>query len=134
MLEWLNSNPTDIGGATSRALGRLKRTGDPLGSGNTGESSCGNGSLMRCIPTALARTDHEARRQELAEISAITHAHVRCVDSCIAYGEIVNSVLDGASVADALASARCLVLDEEVMGALDIDPLWTWSGCEPAGT
>ena len=122
MLEWLDSNPTDIGGATSRALGRLKRTGDPLGGGNTGESSCGNGSLMRCIPTALARTDHEARRQELAEISAITHAHVRCADSCIAYGEIVDSLLDGASAADALASARCLDLDEEVMGALDIDP------------
>ncbi len=122
MLEWLGSHPRDIGGATSRALGLLKRTGDPLGSGNTGESSCGNGSLMRCIPTALARADHATRRQEMAEISAITHAHMRCVDSCIAYGEIVNSLLDGASVAVALSSARSLDVDEEVTGALDIDP------------
>ena len=122
MLDWFDSNPRDIGGATSQALGRLKRTGDPRKSGNTGEFSCGNGSLMRCIPTALARPDDATRRRELAEISAITHAHVRCVDSCIAYGEIVNSLLEEASVADALASARVLDLDPLVRGALDVDP------------
>lgn len=122
MLEWFDSNPRDIGGATSQALGRLERNGDPRKSGNTGEFSCGNGSLMRCMPTALARPDDTTRRRELAEISAITHAHVRCVDSCIAYGEIVNSLLEGASVADALASARALDLDSAVRGALDIDP------------
>lgn len=122
MLEWFDSDPRDIGGATSQALGRLERTGDPRNSGNTGELSCGNGSLMRCMPTALARPDGTTRRRELAEISAITHAHVRCVDSCIAYGEIVNSLLDGSSVADALSSARALDLDTVVMAALDIDP------------
>lgn len=122
MLAWFDSDPRDIGGATSRALGRLERTGDPRKSGNTGEFSCGNGSLMRCIPTALARPDGATRRRELAEISAITHAHVRCVDSCIAYGEIANSLLEGASVADALASARALDLDPVVNGALDVDP------------
>lgn len=122
MAAWFDLDPRDVGGATSRALSRLKRTGDPRTSGNTGEFSCGNGSLMRCIPTALARPNDATRRQELAEISAITHAHVRCVDSCVAYGEIVDSLLEGASVTDALAAARSLDLDEEVMGALDIDP------------
>ena len=122
MAAWFGSNPRDVGGATSRALNRLDRTGDPRKSGSTGEFSCGNGSLMRCIPTALARPDHARRRWELAEISAITHAHVRCVDSCVAYGEITNGLLEGASVAEALAAARSLDLDEEVMEALDIDP------------
>ena len=121
MAAWFDSNPRDVGGATSQALSRLERTGDPRKSGNTGEFSCGNGSLMRCIPTALARPDDATRRRELAEISAITHAHVRCVDSCIAYGEIVNSLLEGASVADALAAARSLDLDPVVRGALDVD-------------
>ena len=122
MLAWFDSSPRDVGGATSQALGRLERTGDPRKSGSTGEFSCGNGSLMRCLPTALARPDDATRRRELAEISAITHAHVRCVDSCIAYGEITNALMDGASAADALAAAQSMDLDEAVTGTLDIDP------------
>ena len=122
MLEWFHSGPPDIGGATAEALGRLHRTGDPRTSGVTRESSCGNGSLMRCIPTALARADLGVRRRELAEISAITHAHVQCTDSCLAYGEIVNALLEGAEVDEALAVARSLNLHPTVREALDIDP------------
>jgi len=122
MLDWYHTGPRDIGGATARALGRLDRTGDPRSSGNTGERSCGNGSLMRCIPTALARPEPDLRRKELTEISAITHAHVRCTDSCVAYGEVVNALLEGAEVQAALAAARTLDVHAEVRAALDIDP------------
>ena len=122
MLEWFHSRPPDVGGATAQALSRLDRTGDPRASGNTGEFSCGNGSLMRCIPTALARPDADLRRRELAEISAVTHAHIQCTDSCIAYGEIVNALLEGAEVPDALAAAMALDLHPKVRKALDIDP------------
>ena len=122
MLDWYHTRPRDIGGATARALGRLDRTGDPRTSGNTGDRSCGNGSLMRCIPTALARPEADLRRQELIEISAVTHAHIRCTDSCVAYGEVVNALLEGAEVPDALAAARSLDLDPEVRGALGVDP------------
>ena len=122
MLDWFHKGPRDIGGATAQALSRLDGTGDPRTSGNTGEFSCGNGSLMRCIPTALARPDATIRRRELAEISAVTHAHIQCTDSCVAYGEIVNALLEGAEVPDALAAARALDLHPEVWGALDIDP------------
>ena len=121
MLDWYHTGPRDIGGATARALGRLDRTGDPRTSGNTGERSCGNGSLMRCIPTALARSDPDLRRRELIEISAITHAHVQCIDSCVAYGEIVNALLEGADIPDALAAARVLDLHPKVREALDVD-------------
>ena len=122
MLEWYHRRPRDIGGATSRALGRLDRSGDPRTSGNTGERSCGNGSLMRCLPTALARPHAAVRRRELAEISAVTHAHVKCIDSCLAYGEIVDALLLGAEVPDALARARRLHLHPTVGEALHIDP------------
>ena len=122
MLDWFHSGPPDIGGATAEALRRLHRSGDPRNNGATRESSCGNGSLMRCIPTALARPDPGVRRRELAEISAVTHAHPRCVDSCVAYGEIVNALLEGAGVPDALAAAGRLNLDPDVREALDIDP------------
>ena len=122
MLKWYHSRPPDIGGATSRALGRLQRSGDPRSSGATGERSCGNGSLMRCIPTALARPDPVIRRREMAEISAVTHAHVQCIDSCLAYGEIVDALVVGAEVPDALARARKLGLHPAVREALDINP------------
>ncbi len=122
MLVWFHTGPRDIGGATAEALRRLHRTGDPRTSGATRESSCGNGSLMRCIPTALARGDHGVRRRELAEISAVTHAHLQCIDSCLAYGEIVNALLEGAEVNEAVAAARALDLHPKVREALDIDP------------
>ena len=122
MLDWFHSGPPDIGGATAEALGRLHRTGNPQASGATRESSCGNGSLMRCIPTALARADQDLRHRELAEISAVTHAHVQCTDSCLAYGETVNALLEGAEVHEALAAARALDLHPKVREALDIDP------------
>ena len=122
MLDWFHSRPPDVGGATAQALSRLDRTGDPRTSGNTGEFSCGNGSLMRCIPTALARRDDTIRRREMVEISAVTHAHIQCSDSCVAYGEIVNALLEGAEVPDALAAARALDLHPKVRKALDIDP------------
>lgn len=122
MLRWFDTGPRDVGGATTRALQRLKRTGDPLRSGNTGDRSCGNGSLMRCIPTALGRSDPTTRCRELAEISAVTHAHIQCIDSCVAYGEIVDCLVEGAEVPDALAAARALNLHPKVRGALEIDP------------
>ncbi len=122
MLDWFHSGPPDVGGATYGALRRLDQSRDPRTSGATGEFSCGNGSLMRCIPTALVRADAIIRRRELAEISAVTHAHRRCADSCVAYGEIVNALLEGAGASEALASARALNLDPKVRGALNIDP------------
>jgi len=125
MLKWRRGGPPDIGGATASALGRLAGSGDPLTSGETGEYSCGNGSLMRCIPTALARSDAAVRRRELREISAVTHAHPRCTDSCVAYGEIVNALMEGAEVPTALAAALALDLDPHVREALRIDPRLT---------
>ncbi|HEC08700.1 MAG TPA: ADP-ribosylglycohydrolase family protein, partial [Acidimicrobiales bacterium] len=111
-LEWYRGGPRDIGGATAAALARLADTGDPRSSGETGERSCGNGSLMRCIPTALVRADASVRRRELAEISAVTHAHRCCVDSCVAYGEIVARLLEGDGPTEAVAAAGELDLDD----------------------
>lgn len=117
-LDWYRTSPPDIGGTTHQALARLADTGDPATSGISGERSCGNGSLMRALPTALVLTDPEQRRRETAEISAITHAHPRCVDSCIAYNEIAAALLDGRSVDEAIAAARQLDLDPAVRTAL----------------
>ncbi|MFD9961704.1 ADP-ribosylglycohydrolase family protein [Amycolatopsis sp. NPDC058986] len=79
-LAWRDRKPRDIGGTTAAALATLANTGDPVQSGLSvldridAAHAAGNGSLMRAMPTALAREDMGTRRREAAEISAVTHA------------------------------------------------------------
>ena len=119
-LVWLDTNPRDVGGTTRAALLRLRESGDPTTSGLTHERSCGNGSLMRALPTALIRSDAERRRAESAQISAITHAHPRCIDSCIAHNEMAAVLLEGAHPSEAIARAQVLDLHPDVQGALEV--------------
>jgi ADP-ribosylglycohydrolase len=118
MLQWYQgdwpgrtpgSPPVDVGGATRTGLLRYLDTGDPRAAG-AGEGNAGNGSLMRCIPTALAGSDPDRRARDSVEISAITHDDRRCTASCVAYNEIVASLLEGTdavpAVGTALTSAR----------------------------
>jgi ADP-ribosylglycohydrolase len=51
-----------VGGATAGAIQRFARSDDPPRSG-AGPGQRGNGSLMRCIPTALARPSAGRRAQ-----------------------------------------------------------------------
>src|SRR3954447_1800811 len=95
------SRPRDVGGATRAGLQRYTATGDPRSSG-AGLGQAGNGSLMRCVPTALAVPDGQQRIHDSIAISAITHAAPRCTVSCAAYNEIVAGLLDGADPAEAV--------------------------------
>ena len=103
-LAWLDGGPKDVGGPTGSALANLHGHGDPTTSGKAvwHEWSAGNGSLMRCLPTGLIRTDPEQRRREAAEISAITHSDRRCVDACVAYCDLISLLLDGVVAAQAV--------------------------------
>lgn len=119
-LEWYRSDPEDMGNATRAALGNLARDGDPTASGLRSGDSCGNGSLMRALPAGLVRADPGRRRRETAEISAVTHAHPKCVDSCIAYNEIAAALLEGADPKQALDAGRALDLHPKVRQTLYI--------------
>lgn len=121
-LDWYGTYPYDIGNATRAALGVLARDGDPTASGLRSEDSCGNGSLMRALPTGLVRADPDRRRREAAEISAVTHAHPVCVDSCVAYVEMAAALLDGADPEGAVDAARALDLPRRVRDTLDLSP------------
>ncbi|MGH3303062.1 MAG: ADP-ribosylglycohydrolase family protein [Streptosporangiaceae bacterium] len=118
MLAWLDgdwpgrepgSRPRDIGGATHYGLERYRRCGDPRAAG-AGHGQDGNGSLMRCIPTALAVTDRSRRIRESMEISAITHDDQRATVACAAYNEIAAALLRETqpeqAVSAGLAAAR----------------------------
>ncbi|MDQ6946071.1 MAG: ADP-ribosylglycohydrolase family protein [Actinomycetota bacterium] len=95
---WFDGRPCDVGGTTAAALGELRRTGRPELSGHAvaeRANSAGNGSLMRCLATGLARRDGRLRRIEAVEISAITHADRRCTQACVAYCDLASLLLDG---------------------------------------
>lgn len=97
--------PRDVGNATSVGLRKYGRTKDPRDAG-AGPGSAGNGSLMRCIPTALAVGDRERRMRESMEISAVTHDDVRCTVACAAYNEIAAALLAGATPSEAVTAGR----------------------------
>jgi ADP-ribosyl-[dinitrogen reductase] hydrolase len=123
-LQWYAGGPRDVGGLTARALDWLGQHHDPLlsGAAATRGDDAGNGSLMRALPTALATADRDRRLREAAEISAVTHADERCVQSCQVYVEIAAGLLDGLSVHEALSQAWRLARHPEVVAAVDIDP------------
>lgn len=111
MVAWLRGDwpgrqtgvePRDIGGATRTGLRRYLHSGDPRAAG-AGPGAAGNGSLMRCLPTAFAVPERTRRIRESMEISAITHDDPRCTVSCAAYNEIAAALLTGASPDAAVA-------------------------------
>jgi len=122
-LDWYRTKPRDIGGTTSTALAKLTRDGDPTVSGGTAEQSQGNGSLMRAIPTAIfQRNNPQALERESAAISAITHAHPNCIDSCVAYNHIAAQLINGQSAATAIKYALDWTSNPVVREALKVDP------------
>ena len=80
----------DIGFTTGNALEKVK-AGIPLTeTGERGEKTNGNGSLMRILPLLYLTKDIPLVRKRyelIKEVSAITHAHVRSCLACFWYLE-----------------------------------------------
>lgn len=87
----------DIGIATSDAITKLKNGTDPLLSGGVSEFHNGNGSLMRILPLIFYTHNKtiKERFEIVAEVSAITHAHIRSIISCFIYTELGLALLKG---------------------------------------
>ena len=94
----------DIGNATSDALRRFERSGDPF-SGSTDPRSAGNGSLMRLAPIPMfCYPDMELAIQYAAESSRTTHGAAECVDACKLYAYTLVKALDGKSKTEILSA------------------------------
>jgi ADP-ribosyl-[dinitrogen reductase] hydrolase len=98
----------DIGIATSRALHRVAQGVSPLTSGGVGERDNGNGSLMRILPLIFYIKDLPIRERytTIAEVSGITHGHVRSIFSCFIYCEYALQLLKGLDKYYALKQTR----------------------------
>lgn len=87
----------DIGNLTRDALQRMKAIPGLLRAGGTDEYSNGNGSLMRILPLAFYQEDIPLpeRFQLIADVSAITHGHVRSAIACFLYLEMARHLRAG---------------------------------------
>ena len=85
----------DIGGATSSALARFERSGDPW-AGSTDPRSAGNGSIMRLAPVAMRWAhDPETAVARAADSSRTTHAAEAAVDACKLLAALIVGALRG---------------------------------------
>ena len=101
------SKPVDIGNTTAKGIRLYKRTRDPSKAG-AGLGSSGNGSLMRCIPTALFQPSTSLLVEESMRISAITHDDPRCTVACAAYNTMAAQLVAGHSAVDAVTAGEAL--------------------------
>lgn len=80
-------------------VGNTCYTAIKTGHGRNNDNSNGNGSLMRIIPLAFidGMTD-----DEIAAVSAITHAHAISIEGCQIYVHIAQDLLAGISITEAI--------------------------------
>ncbi len=118
--DWLYKNhwaPKDtafeIGISTHNAIERLEKGVNAAESGENGEYSNGNGSLMRVAPLAyyLFNESIETRFQTTKSVSSITHAHIRSVISCFFYTEFLQNLLKFSDKFEAFETTQNTVRD-----------------------
>jgi len=129
-IDWYDSGPFDIGLMTSDGIRTLKsgtpwdEAGQAVWETRPEGKNAGNGSVMRCVPHALAFTDdHETLAEVSRQSSAITHADPRCTYGCAILNCTVAGLIQGRE--SPLADALSLVDDDapaELKSALESIP------------
>lgn len=101
-----NGRCFDIGIATSSALERFRRTGNPV-AGSRNPGSAGNGSIMRLAPVPIhyLETPEQAIEMSAAQ-STTTHQAPECLAACRLLAEVLVRALQGSSKGDVLAPSR----------------------------
>ena len=134
---WVNGIPFDSGNQTAEALGRIAEGVDPLDAAGNSELSNGNGSLMRALPTAFTFFDAPDAEffTEVANISSITHNHIRSKLCCMFYCQIARELISGIQFQAAIFAAKEKL--EAILDDVDHkewDLVWDYQRREPCGT
>lgn len=97
--KWYDSRPKDIGIIISTVLGTFngewKDSAKIAHYEYLNEMSAGNGSLMRCLPAALAYSSIEKVEEVTREQSNMTHYDSLAEEACVIYNHIAFQVLHG---------------------------------------
>lgn len=94
----------DIGNATSTALERFRRTGEPL-AGSADPDASGNGALMRLAPVAIRHwRDREVLQQVAVLQTRTTHGSPATLAASAVFADLLADAIAGASLPEVLAS------------------------------
>jgi ADP-ribosyl-[dinitrogen reductase] hydrolase len=107
-LNWLHGNPKDIGNFTYKVLRHWEgKEKFPLrGDENpavqiwkmTGSKNAGNGSVMRCMPTAcFYYNDEKQMVEDTIFLSEDTHSDPKCILSCLVVNKLIRYGILGVS-------------------------------------
>ncbi len=100
---WFASGPADVGNQTRSVLSSSGALGDAAARYALAnpDHAAGNGSLMRTGPIALAHPGDPAAIATLAaDVSALTHADVDCVDACVLWSVAIDHTIHHAPASD----------------------------------
>lgn len=87
-----------IGRATDTAINNYRNGMSITECGCRGEHDNGNGSLMRILPLAFI----EHNKEDIKNVSALTHAHEISVKACEIYLSVAENLLNGCDIETAL--------------------------------
>ncbi|MGZ9584303.1 ADP-ribosylglycohydrolase family protein [Paenibacillus marinisediminis] len=126
-MEWYQSRPKDIGNIIRHVF--QKYEGDWFETAfiahmDLGQSA-GNGSLMRCLPAALAYKDPADIDRVTVIQSRMTHYDPRCAEVCVIYNRIAHRLLQGENLRAAIMAE---VAGSEYEGNIEAQP-----DCAPSG-
>jgi len=129
-LAWYRTQPKDIGTIIRRVLSRYE--GDWFEAALRADldfgQSAGNGSLMRCLPAALAYPRLADVERVSRMQSRMTHYDGRCDEACVLYNRIAHRLLiGGAGLREAIRA--------EIAGSAYAGELAATAepDCEPSG-
>jgi len=117
-LEWLATDPPDVGNLTRRVLSGIRDgvsdAPERYVSERGPEISAGNGSVMYCAPLGAFRAARpDPLLEEAPALSAITHWDQRCRTACLAVTLAVAALVRGEEPREAVVGAVEAVLDRE---------------------
>lgn len=119
-VEWIASDPPDVGALTGRVLRRVQAGEDAAAVAREvweqrgPEVSAGNGSVMYCAPLGLAYAHRPAELFELApRLSTLTHYDGRCRTAVLAVTLAVAALVRGEPAEAAAREALSAVEDLE---------------------
>lgn len=103
-LKWYATSPKDIGNIIRQVF--QSYNGDwleaAISAHETLGQSAGNGSLMRCLPVALAYSDPGKVERITRQQSRMTHYDSRCDEACLINNRIASRLLRGEELRQAI--------------------------------
>lgn len=124
---WYQSRPKDIGNIIRRVFEQFE--GDWFEAAfiahmDMGQSG-GNGSLMRCLPVALAYKELSDIDRVTIMQSRMTHYDPRCAEVCVMYNRIAHRLLQGEDLVTSIKA--------EIAGSEYEESIKSLPDCPPSG-